>query len=75
MTTEKKYVTENGFIVREVKRNSKTTETHIYHKDDPMRYMHEGGAPNISEEKVKRDIEELQREQAFELECSNEMNK
>ena len=40
-----------------------------------MKYMHEGGAPNISEEKVKRDIENLQREQAFELECSNEMNK
>jgi hypothetical protein len=40
-----------------------------------MKYMHEGGAPNISEEKVKRDIEKLQREQAFELECSNEMNK
>ena len=75
MTTEKKYVTENGFIVREVKRNSKTTETHIYHKDDPMRYMHEGGAPNISEERVKRDMDKLQREIAFELECSNEMNK
>ena len=40
-----------------------------------MRYLHEGGIPNINEEKVKRDVEKLQREIEFELECSNEMNK
>lgn len=75
MTTEKKYVTENGFIIREVKRKDGTTDTHIYRQDDPMRYLHEGGAPNISEERVKRDMDKLQREIEFELECSNEMNK
>tara|TARA_B100000508_G_scaffold42233_1_gene32947 strand:- start:301 stop:528 length:228 start_codon:yes stop_codon:yes gene_type:complete len=75
MTTEKKYVTENGFVVREVKRKDGTTDTYVYHKDDPMRYLHEGGIPNINEEKVKRDMEKLQREIEFELECSNEMNK